>query len=495
MDIDLIEDQRLATLRSLQILDTPPEREFDAIVNLARDLLGSQIALISLIDDHRQWFKARVGLGPRETPREHAFCAHAIRQNDMLLVADARSDSRFAANPLVTGDPNIRFYAGMPVRAKHPIDEARIPIGTLCVIGDAPRDLDDAEQNTLRALASIVETLIDARVTAIGATRLAADYQQAVERLDRSHRLFRHAERMAHIDAWHLTLADNNIMWSEGTFAIHGVPPTEAVSLEAALDYYPAKARAAIEAAVADTIKTGLPFDVELDFHDAQDRSLRIRAIGELETTDGEPAAIAGVLQDVTARYVMEQKLRELAETDELTRIASRSRFNAFLDGEIAVARDTGSPLALLLIDLDHFKEVNDRCGHAAGDDLLRLMASRLRASYLDNSFAARLGGDEFVMVVTCPKALADLPGLLRRMLPDLRHIVSCAGVSIRVSATIGAAWLGEGVETRGELLQRADEALYEAKRRQRGAAIIAGNDELIHPPRSGNRQRLSATI
>ena len=495
MDIDLIEDQRLATLRSLQILDTPPEREFDAIVNLARDLLGSQIALVSLIDDHRQWFKARVGLAPRETSREYAFCAHAIRQNDMLLVPDARSDSRFATNPFVTGDPNIRFYAGMPIRAKHPIDEDRVPIGTLCVIGDAPRDLDDAEQRTLRALANIVETLIDARVTAIGATRLAADYQQAVERLDRSHRLFRHAERMAHIGAWHRTLSDDKIVWSEGTFAIHGVPPTDAISLEAALSHYPAKARAAVEAAVANTIETGIPFDVELDLHDAQDRLLRVRAIGELETKDGEPVAIAGVSQDITARYVMEQKLRELAETDELTRIASRSRFNAFLDGEIAVARDTGSPLALLLIDLDHFKEVNDRCGHAAGDDLLRLMASRLRASYLDNSFAARLGGDEFVMVVTCPKALADLPGLLRRMLPDLRHIVSCAGVSIRVSATIGAAWLGEGVETRGELLQRADEALYEAKRRQRGAAIIAGNDELIHPPRSGNRQRSSATI
>ena len=215
--------------------------------------------------------------------------------------------------------------------------------------------------------------------------------------------------------------------------------------------------------------------------------------MGELERKDGEPIALVGMFQDITERHRMEQALRDIAETDELTRIASRSHFIGFIDARIAAARAAGSPLALLLIDLDHFKAVNDRCGHAVGDDLLRVMAKRLRAPYLETSFAARLGGDEFVMVVTCPDLLADLPGLLRRMLVDLRHTVTRAGFAIRVSATIGAAWLSDDVATRGELLQHADEALYAAKERQRGAAMIAGSDELIHPVRNAQPQRAAA--
>ncbi|PZU06613.1 diguanylate cyclase [Sphingomonas sp.] len=487
---DSVEAERLATLASLEILDTPPEREFDEIVALARELIGAETALISLVDDHRQWFKAREGLDAAQTPREYAFCAHAIAQEDIFLIPDATRDHRFATNPLVTGGPAIRFYAGMPISAKHPAGEERLPIGTLCVLGPEPRDLATAERRTLRSLARIAEALIDARAAAIGATRLAAQYQAALERLNRSHRLFRQAERMANIGSWRLNLDDDTLIWSEQTYAIHGRSPEDMPSLTDALAHYPLASRAVLDVAVKRTMASGEPFDIESDFITAQGQERRVRSMGELEMRDGEPIALVGVFQDVTERHRMEQALRNIAETDELTRIASRSHFNATIDARIATARETGSPLALLLIDLDHFKEVNDRCGHAAGDDLLRLMAKRLRAPYLETSFAARLGGDEFVMVITSPDVLADLPALLRRMLADLRHTVTRNGLAIRVSATIGAAWLREGIETRGELLQCADEALYDAKEQQRGAAIIAGRDELVHPPRRNQHPR-----
>lgn len=493
MEIVRAEAERLATLASLQILDTPPEREFDEIVALARDLLGTETALISLVDDHRQWFKAKEGLDAPQTPREYAFCAHAIAQDDIFLIPDATLDDRFATNPLVTGGPNIRFYAGMPISAKHPADDKRLPIGTLCVLGPEPRRLGSNDQRTLRALAKITEALIDARATAIGATRLAAEYQIALDELDRSHRLFGQAARMADIGPWRLNLVDQTIVWSDHTYTIHGLPLGENPSLHDAMAFYPPVARATLEAAVSRTIETGEPFDVEADFTTAQGQERRVRSMGEIERKDGEPIAIVGMFQDITERHRMEQALRDIAETDELTRIASRSHFIGFIDPRIAAARASGSPMALLLIDLDHFKEVNDRCGHAAGDDLLRLMAKRLRAPYLDTSFAARLGGDEFVMVVTCPDLLADLPGLLRRMLVDLRHTVTRSGLAIRVSATIGAAWLSDDAPTRSELLQHADEALYAAKERQRGAAMIDGSDELIHPVRNAQLQRAAA--
>lgn len=490
---DSVELERLATLASLEILDTPPEREFDEIVTLTRELLGAETALISLVDDHRQWFKARQGIDAGQTPREHAFCAHAIAQEDIFLIPDATRDDRFATNPLVTGGPNIRFYAGMPISAKHPCGPERLPIGTLCVLGPRPRSLGPSEQRTLRALARITEALIDARATAIGATRLATEYQAALDRLDRSHRLFAQAERMANIGSWRMSLADQSLVWSDQTYAIHGLTPGNPPSLTDAINHYPLHARLLIEASVARTIATGEPLDIESDFLTAQGEERRVRSMGELELRDGEPVALVGVFQDITRRYRMEQKLRDIAETDELTRIASRSHFNAFIDDHITEALANDTPLALLLIDLDHFKEVNDRCGHAAGDDLLRLMAKRLRAPYLETSFAARLGGDEFVVVITCPDTLADLPALLRRMLSDLRHTVTRAGLAIRVSATIGAAWLGGEVTTRGALLESADEALYDAKERQRGAAIIAGSDELIHPPRRTEQGRARA--
>lgn len=181
----------------------------------------------------------------------------------------------------------------------------------------------------------------------------------------------------------------------------------------------------------------------------------------------------------------MEEALRQAAHTDDLTRIASRGRFNEFIDDKIKAAAGDGERCVLLLIDLDHFKAVNDRFGHHAGDEVLRVMASRLKADYLSNSFAARLGGDEFVLLISDQAILTDLSALLRRLLGDLHHSVSANGLTLTVSATIGACWLDGQISNRGELLRNADAALYEAKRMQRGAAMISGQTGLILPGQS----------
>lgn len=143
---------RQAALDGLQILDTPPEPAFDALTRLAADSFDMPIALISLIDERRQWFKSRVGLEPSETAREHAFCGHAIAHpGEVMMVEDATLDARFAANPLVTQDPNIRFYAGAPL-----VTSSGHALGTLCVIDSRPRTLSSAQLTQLRALADRV---------------------------------------------------------------------------------------------------------------------------------------------------------------------------------------------------------------------------------------------------------------------------------------------------------------------------------------------------
>ncbi|MDQ2823803.1 MAG: PAS domain-containing protein [Pseudomonadota bacterium] len=150
---------RLAELDGLQILDTGPEEAFDAVTRMAAATFDVPVALISLIDDRRQWFKSGVGLNVSETAREYAFCAHAIAAPDeVLVVPDATQDARFVDNPLVTGRPNIRFYAGAPL-----VTSAGHALGTLCVIDDKPRDLTLEQRGQLRAMAARVVAQLEAR--------------------------------------------------------------------------------------------------------------------------------------------------------------------------------------------------------------------------------------------------------------------------------------------------------------------------------------------
>ena len=133
------------------MLDSPPEEAFDRITRLASKIVRTPTVLISLVDSNRQWFKSRVGLDATETPREHAFCAHAILGNDVMIVPDASKDERFAQNPLVTDAPEIRFYAGAPLMLTEDIR-----LGTLCAIDSKPRDLTNQEAKSLRELAEVV---------------------------------------------------------------------------------------------------------------------------------------------------------------------------------------------------------------------------------------------------------------------------------------------------------------------------------------------------
>jgi diguanylate cyclase (GGDEF)-like protein len=482
----LNERQRLATLAALDLLDTDPEPDFDRIVGLARATSGCPMAVISLIDADRQWFKARCGIDAAGTPREQAFCAHAIQRSEMMVVPDATLDPRFADNPLVTGAPHVRFYAGVPLFGGLPGGE-RVALGTLCVIDDRPHAFDAARAEALTNLARLAEALIEARTLAIRAAQLAEERRLHLEKMARQDRQFRQAERIADIGSWHMTLADGALTWSDQTFAIHEIPIGQQPAVDAALDFYPPDARERITAALERTVATGVPFDVESDFVTARGTRRRVRSMGELETRNGLPYAVIGVFQDVTADYEIEQALRRSASTDDLTGLANRGRLHQVLDAAIADARETENPLALLMIDLDGFKALNDNCGHAAGDAMLQLMARRLQAPHLAGCFPARLGGDEFVLVVP-GRDTAALDRLLRRLLVELRHVHVGDGHYMPISGTIGAAWLDGSVLGRIDLLHRADIALYEAKRTKRGTARIHDGATGIDAPGEARR-------
>ena len=141
------EAARIAALNRYAILDSEPEEAFDDLVLLAAHICRTPIAMLSLVDDHRQWFKSKVGVQVQETPKDISICAHAIEQSDLYIIPDTYKDPQFRENPLVVGEPRIRFYAGAPL-----VNEDGFALGTLCVVDREPRELDDEQKEALSAL-------------------------------------------------------------------------------------------------------------------------------------------------------------------------------------------------------------------------------------------------------------------------------------------------------------------------------------------------------
>jgi GAF domain-containing protein len=196
------ENERLAALKSYQILDTAGEQSYDDITALAAHICEVPIAMISLVDEARQWFKSKVGLEQEETSREVAFCAHAILQHEPFIVRDAVKDSRFSENPLVTGEPHIRFYAGFPL-----VNTEGLALGTLCVIDREPRQLSAGQDKAMQALSRQVMALLEFR-------RVSARLADALEHV-------KTLQALLPICAWCNRIRDDKGYWDEVEAYLH----------------------------------------------------------------------------------------------------------------------------------------------------------------------------------------------------------------------------------------------------------------------------------
>ncbi|SFG71707.1 diguanylate cyclase [Pseudomonas sp. NFACC45] len=274
---------RLKNLHSLKLLDTAPEERFDRLTRLARRLFDVPIALVSLVDANRQWFKSNAGLDASESGRDVSFCGHAILQDQIMEVCDAEQDERFRDNPFVTDKPGIRFYAGHPLA----LDDGS-KLGTLCLLDTRPRKLNDEERELLRDLASMAE-------------------------------------------------------------------------------------------------------------------------------------------QEMVAV--------QMASMDELTLLSNRRGFKTLAQHALSVCERLSRPATLLFFDLNDFKPINDRFGHAEGDTALKTFADVLRIAFRESDVIGRLGGDEFVALLT-GSSHVETAAIMARLgeILDERNAMLQRGYDIRFS-------------------------------------------------------------
>ncbi len=306
------EGSRVDTLYDLRILDTEPEERFDRLTRLAKRLFQVPIALVSLVDENRQWFKSGQGMNTSETSRDISFCAHAILGDDILLVPDATLDERFHDNPLVVDDPQIRFYAGCPLKAPN-----GSKLGTLCLIDREPREFSEEDMALLRDL-----------------TRMAEQELAAVQ----------------------------------------------------------------------------------------------------------------------------------LATMDELTMLSNRRGFEALTKHALELSRRFRKPAALLYFDLDDFKKINDRFGHAEGDHALKTFAQLLKLTFRESDVLGRLGGDEFAVFMTNVSG-AELDNALERLRDAIDQYNKDAKRSYDIAFSFGkVAFDASGHADVEDLMAKADALMYQNK-------------------------------
>lgn len=459
------EKKRVTALHDLKILGTPPSAAFDAIVETAATIFDCPTSLISLMAEDRQWFKAKCGIDFDGTSRGIAFCDHTINSGAPLVVSDASKDARFKDNPLVTGEPHIRFYAGVPLS----LDD-NLYLGALCVIDTHPKVPTDEQMRQLIRLGRAVEGLLLAHrhlVTSLAAT---AEAERQSRETRRRETLLMQVEKMAAIGAWRIDLATHEIIWSDQIRILHELGEGETVNLEDGLQFYPEPDRTRVMNAVKDAMDSGKAFEVEADFITARGRKRRVRCSGEVEIENGGPAQIIGIFQDISERHEAERTLWLSAHVDHLSGLANRHWFQKDLAERLSKTQDRSKKVYMLLIDLDGFKEVNDTLGHQAGDEVIAAIAKRLRFVAGEGTFVARLGGDEFAVVLDKPISSESLRALAEEMLVQVKSPIRFQREAIHVAASIGVACFPDDARTPDELLRCADMALYKIKRSGRGS-------------------------
>lgn len=451
------ESPRLDAIRNFE-LDAIPDRDlFSRITLLASTMLGCPMALLSVVEDERQWFLGRTGTDLVETPIGDSFCAVCVQSEAPLLIADARADPRLCANSLVIGPPFIRSYLGVPIRA-----EDGVLLGALCAISPEPGAFREEQIAPLAMLAELAEQSL-----ALHARTRALSLANAAMR--QSSQIFRQAERAVNVGSWRVDIATRRLEWSDQVYVITGLEPGQSVSIPNAVNLYQPDDRAMVNKALSDTIEHGKPFMFETTIRRRDGEQRRIRVEGERIDVDGRPDSVAGIILDCTEEHLRNVALQRAAERDRLTGLFNRAIFDRRLAA--AMQRVEEQPVTVALLDLDGFKDVNDTLGHLVGDRVLETIASLLQLRTGAGMFLARWGGDEFAMLFPPHMDLPEVRAFLEELIAELGEMAPLGTSQVRIGATCGLARMTTPASSE-EIMRRADLALYRGKDQGRGSVV-----------------------
>ncbi|WP_432493669.1 diguanylate cyclase domain-containing protein [Kineococcus gypseus] len=520
----VLEAERLAALHAYDVLDAPAATELDDVVRAAAMVAGVPHATLNLIDADRQCQLTTVGFEGADSAREDSMCALHFADGQVVHARDAALDERYRTNPWVDGRlGRVRLYASAPLLS--PDGHA---LGSLCVFDTAPGELSQAQLDALEGLARVVVALFErsrqARAAEDHAARArehAAEVQRLAERdaelrsvLAASEQRFRTAFDTAPVgmlivglggrDAGRVLQVNSTLCAFTGLSAaqlltreVHDLAhPDDRVHSALALAPFLLGERAHgqveqryrhADGSVRWGLLTATAMNAAVPGPPAPGERGEPGEPGETGRAESEPQLLC-LIEDVTARRAAEDALRHQALHDALTGLPNRTLLHDRLAHALAAAGRSGAGVGVLFCDLDGFKAVNDSAGHAAGDELLREVASRFSACLRPTDTLARLGGDEFAAVCPGTTRGEDLRAIAERLLGALREPVTTTAGTFTVGVSIGthlarpdlarrtAGGCGDGGPGAVEhALARADGAMYEAKRAGRNRVHPAG--------------------
>lgn len=484
------EQARLAALHRYDILDTPPEECFDIFPRLVVRAIGVPSAVISFVDSERQWFKARINVSDQQTSRDIAFCAHAILLDRPLVVSDAANDPRFHDNPLVTAPGGVRCYAGAQIRTSD-----GFAIGVLCAIDSAPRLFSAAQLETLQELASLVADQLELR---LANRRLSSELSERM----RIEQFLRSMSRDLELSNKRLDAALNNFLHGLCLFdSDHRVVVSNARFAEI-YSLRPDEVERGVHLSKIQSacIDRGTFVDswCEQQLGRTSQATSEVRLLQDGRAVFVRCQAVAGggwmtVHEDITERYRTEQQIAYMAKHDLLTGLLNRGAFQERIDEACARLRRWGESFAVILLDLDRFKQVNDSLGHPAGDALLCAVAARLKAGIRDTDVLARLGGDEFAILQTrTMDCHHDATAFVERIVNSLIDPIEIYGQQLAINTSAGIALAPQHGSDSDELIKNADLALYRAKAAGRNGYAIF---ESAMKDRANARQQLEGEL
>ncbi|GAC1361489.1 MAG: hypothetical protein NVSMB3_09750 [Acidobacteriaceae bacterium] len=460
--------------------DARPEAEFDEIARLAAAVCRTPVSMVMLLDKEGQWFRASGVLRLGEPAVSPSFCAATLRHSESLLIEDTTTDSYFKQDPQVTGEPHIRFFAGVPLFG----DDGK-PIGVLCAIDMVPRVLTSEQEEALELIVRQLKARMDLRQQRLALDELLREKERSSANLRASEELFRafmnaspflsyikdaagrllfynrsFARRFGVSEQAWLGRTDDQL-WSRNTSAPMRVQDLAVMAGETMVESEE-KIRSA-----DGTVTSWKTY--KFPCHDSAGNILLAGVAVDITEEVARKAELEHYQEEMQQ---INDQLRRLSVTDELTGLRNRRAFEERLVLEFSMARRRRRDLAVLLLDVDFFKRINDKWGHGAGDSVLRRLSTILRTTVRLPDLVARYGGEEFAILLPESGAEAAV-GLADRL---MQRIAAENWDHEPITVSIGFTALSETLANGFQLVAQADEALYMAKREGRNRAVAYGS-------------------